>query len=653
MKTIQLLYLHLERFKGIADLTLDFNGKSCTIEGDNAAGKTTVYDAYLWLLTGKDSLGRSDFEIMPLDKQGHVVDHAAVTAVEAVLSVDGEEVTLRREYYERWTKPRGRAETVFDGHTTDYYRNGVPKSKKEYEAALGEIVPMDILRLLSDTTAFAKLKWQERRSVLFQLAGIGSDLELMQECSCFAPLVTALGKDSLDEYRARCKAQRRKINSRLTEIPVQIAENRKIEATFGEYDFEAIAAELEELEEEERRISTAMAQTGATAKAEAQNRYDSIRLKLDDLDLKNRQYRSEQKAARPSNAEAERKRDSLQREISALERRFGKEADRLHSVQLTADAHRETAVKYRQLWTEENARTWTGGLCPTCGQPLPAQQEAEAKAAWLAEKQRRLDQISATGRDAVEHGKAMDRAAEEIRESMVELENTIAQRKDELAAVERSIVPLDDAPIEDMPGYENLHQGLTLKLHAAQIELDSIEQSDRERMDGLRKKRFSCREQSNLLRSQLAKQDALAELRSRIQALEDERHELAGVLDEIDHMTDLADEFIQYRSKRTTESVNCLFDLAEFRMFSEQVNGETPPACDILCHGVPYDNGLNTGARINVGLDIIRTLGMFYKYRVPVFVDNAEAVTEMERMPTQVIRLAVSDKEKELVLNEN
>jgi hypothetical protein len=63
---------------------------------------------------------------------------------------------------------------------------------------------------------------------------------------------------------------------------------------------------------------------------------------------------------------------------------------------------------------------------------------------------------------------------------------------------------------------------------------------------------------------------------------------------------------------------------------------------------VPFGS-LNNGARINVGLDIIRTLAKHYNFYPPIFIDNREAVTSLIDMgDQQVISLIVSEKDKEL-----
>ncbi|MEG2120204.1 MAG: recombinase RecF, partial [Pseudoflavonifractor sp.] len=93
---------------------------------------------------------------------------------------------------------------------------------------------------------------------------------------------------------------------------------------------------------------------------------------------------------------------------------------------------------------------------------------------------------------------------------------------------------------------------------------------------------------------------------------------------------------------------NGCFKLARFRLFTQQVNGGLADCCEVLYGGVPYNSNLNSGARVNVGIDVISTLSAHYGVSVPLFIDNAESVTELQPLDTQVIRLVVSQKDLKL-----
>ncbi|MBP7398205.1 MAG: AAA family ATPase [Chitinophagales bacterium] len=64
---ISLKKLSLLNFKGIRQRTIEFNDVT-NIFGKNEAGKTTLFDASLWVLFGKDSTDRKDFAIKTLDE---------------------------------------------------------------------------------------------------------------------------------------------------------------------------------------------------------------------------------------------------------------------------------------------------------------------------------------------------------------------------------------------------------------------------------------------------------------------------------------------------------------------------------------------------------------------------------------------------------
>ena len=132
MKQIKILQLKLRNFKGIKEVTIPTaGGNDVNIYGDNATGKTTIMDAFIWLLFDKDSQNSSNFNIKTLDELGkpvHMLEHEVIGSLE----IDGKEIELQKIYKERWTKKRGQTDSELTGHTTNHFINGVPKSKTEY-----------------------------------------------------------------------------------------------------------------------------------------------------------------------------------------------------------------------------------------------------------------------------------------------------------------------------------------------------------------------------------------------------------------------------------------------------------------------------------------------------------------------------------------
>lgn len=226
MKTVVLNSCEIALFKGISAGKFDFDGCSAAIYGANGSGKSSVADAWTWLLFGKNSAGASDFSVKPLNKGGSVLDHKARTSVEADITVDGERHSFRRVYFEKWSTKRGSPEPIFDGHTTEFYIDGLPKTKSEYDATISSIIaPEDVFILLSRLNAFCdSLSWQKRRQMLFELANVGTDADIMKSDERFIPLSNTVGKYPIDELRRKLMSDNKKLGDEIVSISGRMEE---------------------------------------------------------------------------------------------------------------------------------------------------------------------------------------------------------------------------------------------------------------------------------------------------------------------------------------------------------------------------------------------------------------------------------------------
>lgn len=644
--TLTLQRLRLEHFKGIEALDLELRGRSCTLYGDNGTGKSTIYDAYIWLLTGKDSLGRVDFEIKPLGADGQVRDHAARSIVEATLDADGTEITLRREFYEKWSKKRGSAEATYDGNTTDYFVDDVPMSKGGYEERVAALAGADLLRLLSDPAEFARRKWQDRRGLLYQLAELPTDREILERGTAFRELEEATRTCSLPDLLLKLKAQRKKINARLGALPALIGENRRSLDTAAP-DEGLVKAALADLEEEEHRLTAEIARAEAGQTAELEAAATAAQAALKETELKNREYRLRQEREAPDRTGAEAAVRRAAGEADYWEKRAADQAREAAQLKAQAAEAERAAEALRAEWREAAATAFSGEqLCPTCGQPLPKTQIDEARARFEAQRAAQLAELQRRGGIQAERGKLLTARAEEAQTEAQEAKQKGQEARAQETAAREALAELRGPEIQDLPEYaQELERGKAA-LTEAQAALTAARANGEARLLELRKTRAGVRGELAGLRGQLARLEALAQTRARIGELEQERTELAGELARVDQLTDQAEEFTREKARQVTERVNGLFRMTEFRLFAEQINGGLAECCEILSGGVPYDAGLNNGARINVGLDVLDVLQRHFGHRLPVFVDNAEAVTALLPVGTQIVRLRVSQNDK-------
>ena len=642
MKEIKLISLEIENFKCFRHLKLDFNGRRAEIAGDNATGKTSVYDALMWLLFSKSSNGEGDknFEVKPLDSDGNVIDHDAITEVEAIFQVNGEKLALCRTYREKWETRRGSAEAVFTGNTSEYTIDGVPVKRNGFQDKVNELVDEDTFRLLTNTSYFAAgISWQERREILFKVAGVMEDGQILATNEAFAPLVESMGKLSLEDYKKKLLAEKRKFVGAKTEIPARISECQKTIGDIQGLDFTKAKAQVDALQATLNGISEQI------IAIEHDNAADQKRLEIGNAQLELSQLENENKAYRNNQLVGSVNVHGLSVRITSLRRQM--ESKKLSMANESTYITRLDAdiTASRKEWMSVNVENFTVGKCRTCGQDLPAEQVKAAKEKFEAEKKNRLDKIL---QDA-NHYKSLKAQAED---RLTKVAEEISQMETETADLQAQIDAAEAARVEpkDMDGYAERKAAIMARMQTLSEELHDMMLASADVIDKLRDEKTEIQAAISTQMAIVNKESLLDYSRQRVEELREDARNAAECLEAIEKMLFLMDEYSRYKTRFVEDSINGLFRIARFRLFREQANGGIEDRCDVVYDGVPYIS-VNNGMKINLGIDIINTLSMAYGVRVPLFVDNAESVTQLENSASQIIRLVVSENDKELRVN--
>ena len=638
MKGIKIISLELNNFKCHRHLRLDFNGGNASIYGDNASGKTSIYDALTWLLFGKDSQGNGEknIEIKPLGSDGEVLDHEALTAVEALLDVNGEEVTLRRTYREVWTTKRGSSEATYDGNTSEYYVDGVPVKKNGFQDKVNQLVDEDTFRMLTSVSHFASsISWQERRAVLFKVAGVMDDAQILATGEQFKPLVESMGRLGLEDYKKKLLAEKRQFTGAKTEIPARISECSKTIEDIEGLDFAGARAEVEKLNARKEEIS---AQIMALDSGEAEKKALEIReaeLDLHALVNENNAYRDRQMAGTVDVHSLNIRLTALQTGLTVKKRSLDSESSYITQLD-------EQITAFRKKWMAVNAETFSGGSCPTCGQTLPQEQMQAAQDQFEVDKQVQLAKILDDA-NVAKNAKAMaeDRFAGTQAEIM-QMESEISGIREQIAQAENNKVTA-----EDMADFGKRTEEIQFRIAMLNNQLHEIQDNVAGFKAKLRQEMGAVTAQISEHTAIISKESLLDYSRQRISQLREDAKNAAECLEAIEKMLFLMDEYSRYKTRFVEDSINGLFRIARFRLFREQANGGIEDRCDVVHDGIPYIS-VNNGMKINLGIDIINTLSAAYGVRVPLFVDNAESVTKIEKCSSQIIRLVVSENDKEL-----
>ena len=642
MTEIKIKRLSLENFKCHNRLVLDFMGGNASIYGDNASGKTSIYDALTWLLFGKDSAGNGEknIEIKPLDGNGDVKDHDALTAVEAVQDVNGEEVSLRRTYKEVWSTKRGSSQASYDGNTSEYYVDGVPCKKNAFQDKVNELVSEDTFRMLTSVNHFAsQISWQDRRAVLFKVAGVMDDAQILATSEQFFPLVESMGKLSLEDYKKKMLAEKRKFVGAKTEIPARISECQKTIEDVQGLDFTGAKAQVDALQATLNGLSEQI------VAIEHDNAADQKRLEIREVQMELTALESENRAYRTSQSIGLLNVQNLKMDLKDLRNRLDRSKNE-HSSEKKYIADCDKYIgRARDQWISANGEVFSAGTCVTCGQTLPADKLQKAKDAFETRKKNRLSEIE-DGANSYKGAKAQaeDRLARQ-QEEIQQLEAAIQAKEQEIAAAEASLVE-----VVDMEHYaENAHS-IKARINALNGELADMMMNSSEVIRKLRDEKSEIQAAMSQQMAIVNKESLLDYSRQRIESLREDAKNAAECLEAIEKMLYLMDEYSRYKTRFVEDSINGLFRIARFRLFREQANGGIEDRCDVVHEGVPYIS-VNNGMKINLGIDIINTLSMAYGVKVPLFVDNAESVTNLEVCGSQIIRLVVSENDKELRVN--
>lgn len=639
MNYIKIKRLALENFKCHRNLVLDFNGGNASIYGDNATGKTSIYDALTWLLFGKDSHGNGEknIEIKPLGEDSEVKDHNAITAVEAVLLVNGEEVTLRRTYQEVWSTKRGSAEPTYDGNTSEYYVDGVPCKKYAFAEKVDSLVNEDAFRMLTSVSHFpAAITWQERREVLFRVANVAGDREIMLNDEKFFPLIEGMGKLSLEDYKKKLLSDKRAFVGAKTDIPARISECQKTIEDISGMDFGAARAKIEALTAEKGAFEAELLSIERNTAAEGKRmEIREAQLELSALDNENKAYRTSQLANAPDTA-------AMRANLMRLRTQHDTKKRKVENEKAYIESLDRDIASARSRWIAVNGESFSGGNCPTCGQTLPAAQLKAATDSFEAQKAKRLREIEQTANANKEaKAAALDRVTSAEAE-IAELEGAITKETGILTAAESNTVA-----IVDIAGYAEKREAIQRRIDALNGELADIMTDTTSARTKLIGQISEIKNEISSWNAYLGKESLLEYSRKRIEELQEDARRAAEKLDELEGMLFLIDEYSRYKTQFVEDSINSMFRIARFRLFREQANGGVEDRCDVVFDGIPYIN-LNSAAKTNVGIDIINTLSTAYGVSVPLFVDNAESVTRLENSNNQIIRLVVSEEDKKL-----
>lgn len=664
MKTIIAKSATLQNLMGCQNLIINFNKDVTNIFGQNGSGKSRVVDTFNWVLFGKNAAGKSDHGIKNTkDTSFNQQEHIGII----VLDVDGQEITLKRIYKEKWVKPTGAEVAELKGHETKFEFNHVPMNAGDYAKKVESILNDSVFKMITNPLYFTSLDWKKQRDVLTEICPAPSNEELAGTSPEYLELISHLvqGKE-LEDYRKQVANTIVESKANLKAIPTRIDEALKSKVEIFAWD---------ELEKEKVNSETSLAtiEKTLTDKASAfddllkeenakklaangvKNQIDTLKQNLinssqnaskqDDSKLKLAQSQLSSKEAELLTAEnglktLETKKLNLESDIKSLDEKLVAKRSELKTVSDKEFVFDETQC-----------------VCPTCKREFESG-DVEAKKAELKQnfnlaQSKEIGEIQQSGirlKNEKESAEAelkgiVERIANgtkivfDTKTEIELLKGNVENEKSALQPIEETVFDLEKA-LSESKEYQTLLAEFD-KINATIKENPEIDNTE------LNNQKAELTKLIDEIKTKLRNKDQNAAVDKRIEDLKIEQKNLASEIANVEKNLFVIDKFNKLKVESIEDQVNNRFKYVKFRLFKDLINGGTEEVCEALVDNVPYSFA-NTAGRLNAGLDIINLLSEHFQARACIFLDNRESTSHIIDTESQIINLIVSDSDEVL-----
>ncbi len=639
--------LKLQNFKATRDLTVNFGDRQTNISGRNATGKTTIFDAFTWLMFGKNSEDEKEFNIKTLDKNNNAI-HRLKHEVSGLIECDGIENHLRKEFREKWIKRKGSEESEFSGHETSYFVNDVPVTQAQYKTKIDEIINENLFKLISNPNYFNSMKWTERRDVLTKMAGNISDIDVAGDNADLLALVTLLKNKTIKELRAQIASEKKRIKDELEKIPTRIEEAELSKPQIEDYNY--INKQIKEIEGKISDVEKSMDDKSSAYKK--QN--DEIAEKHQELNNLKSNLRDSQFADKSAKNEA----------LQAIEQKINTSKSnrqtfiRSRDLALNSIKSNETQIHVfdkevqskRSEFEIENAKEIVFDankfICPSCKRPMEAD-DIETMKTQLTEnfnndKLKRLDVIR-------QRGKFLNSEIEKLQSNNADLSEDVKTNEGKITELDKELETLES----EKQNTVSMEDVISDKTKELQSKVDAFVIPEIAPIDNLelRSQRSVMMTDIDKLKIRLQSKEQIQKTDARIKDLSEQEKKLAQELAELEKREFNIDAFNKKKIETIEQRINSKFQLVKFKMFALQINGGEDECCECLLNGVPYSD-VNTAGKINAGLDIINALSDHYGVSAPIFIDNRESIIDVIPTNSQTVNLIVTN-DNELTFSTN
>lgn len=648
MKKIILKSLALVNFKGVRDFSIAFNESITTMCGDNGTGKTTLYDAYLWLLFGKDSTGRSDgangFNVKTTGEDGKPI-YRLEHSVTAVLEVDGKEIKLQRSLVEKWQKVNGTTDEVMKDETQYFINDVRTGTKKEYQAEISEIIPEDVFRMITNPYYFTSLSAETQKDMLLEMVGNIDDEEVAATDPDFLALLDQINGTSLAKWAREIAAKKKACNDALATIPASIETAQKLMPESE--NWAVLEKQLKEVQDRVKEIDAQIADKSALNDEAYKRKMTLMKQQADKrIKLQDRENTIRMEANAAHN-KALSDIQQMENELSIYQKNLDNYRNDKMNVDGKIDELNGKLVEMREQFkavAKEQFPEPSGDVlvCPTCGEPYKGENLenaiAKLRGNFEQSKSKRQKDIQTKGK---QYKAEYDRAVEQ----QTKLTGLIAKLEDDALEIKGNIeIKKNNIPVAGNAdeAIANDKECIALRNDIAEIANQLQVEVPQADVSELQNEKADSNAAIADINKRLGKRAMIERVCKEIADLEEKRIANNQAKADLEKWEDVYLRFQKAKDEVLMQRINGLFNVVSFSFVKEQKNGGEKVTCYCMVNGVPYAD-VNACGKVNAGLDIINAICATKGISAPIFIDNRESFNQIIPTISQIVNLKVSN----------
>lgn len=637
MVEIKILDIEMTNFMAYGYERVNFNDDLTKIVGRNGVGKSTIANAYMWLLFDCD-YALTPKPVVRRKENGEPVDGDVI--VSAMFDVDGKAVTMKKVQKRTYSK---------DGSSykddNKYFINDVPKNAKEFNGYIG--IDMDIVKMCCNINAFTSQKPSEMRKYLFTHTDSISDYDIAAGSEDLKDLLQLLSDYTLEEITSMNKTVISDTKKELSTYSGRIAEKEMEIKQKQEIDVSALELQknilLERLKEnKDKQVSNKKLMDSYDKET---NDILDMKFQLNDI-------------VRKANEEIEKETKDIRGKIDHKEELVinltnGIQTNNRYISVCKADNIKlnEERERLSNFWQSVKSEKFDekSTVCPTCHRELPDEEIETLKSDFEKSKNDRIKKIESDGlkikKEIEENNKEISKLEELNKNNEADkkiLEREIEQLENNLSEERRDVTGTDD--------YKNLESEISEK------------EKFLEKYNDISALKTMLAGEETEIRSELAECEKIlmqadtSDFEDRLEALRKEQREKSQKQADAERVLHLIEDLEKVKNSKLADAVNANFGIVEWKLFEIGKSGGYKSDCIPMVDGKSILTTMsNKGNRIIGRIDICNSIQKMSGIRCPIWIDDVESLDEANRekvidmIESQKILLIVDNKDMEIM----